>query len=156
MPSDKTSNAISDITFCPFPHRLMAMLYDAVILLGVLIFASADIKSLLDQFFAILGLFGGALGGMFLLGMFTTRAHGKGAVMGAIIGAVSLFFVSRFTDTHVYLYAAIGVFVTITSGWILSLLIPDIKKDISGLTVYDFTEFIDVAFAGESRWIWLE
>ncbi len=102
-----------------------------------LIFASADIKSLLDQFFAILGLFGGALGGMFLLGMFTKRARGRGAVAGAIIGAISLFFVSRFTDTHVYLYAAIGIIITVVSGWLLSLIIPDNEKDITGLTVYD-------------------
>jgi len=102
-----------------------------------LVFASADIKSLLDQFFAVLGLFGGALGGMFLLGMFTRRAHGKGAVAGAIIGAITLFFVSNYTETHVYLYAAIGIVSTMISGWTLSLILKDDEKNINGLTVYD-------------------
>jgi len=117
--------------------RLLTLFFGAVGTGLALIFASADIKSLLDQFFAILGLFGGALGGIFLLGMFTKRARGRGAVIGAIIGAISLFFVSRYTDTHVYLYAAIGILITMVSGWILSLIIPDEKKDITGLTVYD-------------------
>ena len=102
-----------------------------------LVFASADIKSLLDQFFAVLGLFGGALGGLFLLGMFTRKAHGRGAVAGAVIGAIVLFIVSRFTQTHVYLYAAIGIVTTMSSGWVLSLILPSAEKDIAGLTVFD-------------------
>ena len=102
-----------------------------------LVFASADIKSLLDQFFAVLGLFGGALGGLFLLGMFTRKATGKGAVAGAVVGAICLFFVSRFTDTHVYLYAAIGIVSTMISGYLFSLILKEKQRNISGLTVYD-------------------
>ncbi len=102
-----------------------------------LIFASADIKSLLDQFFAILGLFGGALGGMFMLGMFTKRANGTGAIAGAAIGAITLYFISNYTETHVYLYAAIGIVSTMISGWIISLFAREQKKNIEGLTIYD-------------------
>ena len=101
-----------------------------------LVFASADIKSLLDQFFAIIGLFGGALGGLFMLGMFTRKASGSGAVTGAILGALVLFLVSRYTQTHVYLYAAVGIVSTMVFGWLLSLPFPS-KKDISGLTIFD-------------------
>lgn len=102
-----------------------------------LVFASSDIKSLLDQFFAILGLFGGALGGMFLLGMFSRKANSKGVIIGAIIGALSLYFVRLYTDTHVYLYAAIGIVITMISGWIISIATKGNKKEITGLTVYD-------------------
>ncbi len=91
---------------------------------------------MLDQFFAVLGLFGGALGGMFLLGMFTRRANGRGAVAGAIIGAITLYFVSAFTETHVYLYAAIGIVSTMMSGWFLSMVMGGNKKEISGLTIF--------------------
>ena len=42
------------------------------------------LKSLLEQFFAFIGLFGGSLGGLFLLGMFTKRATGRGAFTGAV------------------------------------------------------------------------
>ncbi|MGI9543760.1 MAG: sodium:solute symporter family transporter, partial [Cyclobacteriaceae bacterium] len=44
-----------------------------------LLIAYADIKSLWDSFIGILGLFGGAMCGLFMLGIFTTRANGKGA-----------------------------------------------------------------------------
>ena len=117
--------------------RILTFAFGAAGTALALVFASADIKSLLDQFFAILGLFGGALGGLFLLGMFTRRAKGKGAVAGAITGAISLYFVSSYTETHVYLYAAIGIVVTMVSGWILSLVINEKGKDISGLTIFD-------------------
>ena len=39
-------------------------------------FATSDIKSLWDQFMKILGLFGGAMCGLFCLGIFTTRTNG--------------------------------------------------------------------------------
>ena len=41
MPPDHQSNLGSDISYCPLPRRLLAMIYDAVILLGLLILASA-------------------------------------------------------------------------------------------------------------------
>jgi Na+/proline symporter len=117
--------------------RILTVIFGIAGTVLALVFASADIKSLLDQFFAVLGLFGGALGGLFLLGMFTKRAKGKGAVAGAVVGAICLYFVSQFTNTHVYLYAAIGIVSTIISGYIFSLIFKEKGKDISGLTVYD-------------------
>jgi len=41
LPPDHQSNLGSDISYCPLPRRLLAMIYDAVILLGLLILASA-------------------------------------------------------------------------------------------------------------------
>ena len=99
--------------------------------------ASADIKSLLDQFFAFIGLFGGSLGGLFLLGMFTKRATGRGAVVGAVIGAIVLFLVQSYTDTHVYLYAFVGVTTCFASGYISSLILGGSKSDTTGLTIFD-------------------
>ncbi|MBN1466360.1 sodium:solute symporter, partial [candidate division KSB1 bacterium] len=99
--------------------------------------ASADISSLLDQFFAFIGLFGGSLGGLFLLGMFTKRATGRGAFAGAIIGAVALYLVQSYTDTHVYLYAFVGIAACFIGGYVSSLLLGGVSADISGLTIYD-------------------
>jgi len=120
--------------------RWMTVVFGVAGTAMALVFASADIKSLLDQFFAVLGLFGGALGGMFLLGMFTRRANGTGAVVGAIIGALTLYFVSTFTDTHVYLYAAIGVVSTMLSGWVVSIFTRVKTNELTGLTVYDLNK----------------
>jgi len=41
LPPDHQSNLGSDISYCSLPRRLLAMIYDAVILLGLLILASA-------------------------------------------------------------------------------------------------------------------
>ncbi len=47
-----------------------------------------DIESTWDAFLAMLGLTGGALAGLFALGLFTRRAHGTGAVIGALASTV--------------------------------------------------------------------
>lgn len=98
--------------------------------------ATADIKSLLDQFFAFIGLFGGSLGGLFLLGLFTTRTSGAAAVIGAIVGAVVLYLVQMYTQTHVYLYAFVGVTSCFISGYLASWLVGKNCKDIDGLTIF--------------------
>ena len=41
MPAEKQINPGADRVYCPLPRRLLAMLYDAVILLGLLVLASA-------------------------------------------------------------------------------------------------------------------
>ena len=41
MSSDQSLNPMPQNEYCPLPRRLLAMLYDAVILLGVLMLASA-------------------------------------------------------------------------------------------------------------------
>ena len=56
-----------------------------------LFLASADIKSLWDSFIKVLGLFGGSMGGLFILGIFTKKANGTGAVIGALLAFTGLF-----------------------------------------------------------------
>ena len=41
MPADNQSNLGFEMTYCPLPRRLLAMLYDGIILLGLLMLASA-------------------------------------------------------------------------------------------------------------------
>jgi len=101
-----------------------------------ILFSSANVKSLLDQFFAVIGLFGGSLGGLFLLGMFTRRANGPGAVIGTLVGASALYLVRTFTGTHFYLYAFVGVSITMLVGYFASLLITTQPKDLFGLTYF--------------------
>ncbi|MGI9542075.1 MAG: sodium:solute symporter family transporter, partial [Cyclobacteriaceae bacterium] len=98
--------------------------------------AYADIKSLWDSFIGILGLFGGAMCGLFMLGIFTTRANGKGAVIGAIAGAVCLWLVQQYTEVSFLLYATVGIVATFVIGYVVSLLFSGSSKSIEGLTVY--------------------
>jgi SSS family transporter len=102
-------------------------------------FTTWDIKSTWDQFVAILGLFGGPMCGLFCLGIFTTRANGKGAIIGAVTGAAVLFFVQKYTSAHVLLYVVVGVSVCFITGYLASLIISLFsrsEKPIEGLTIY--------------------
>lgn len=102
--------------------------------------AGSNIKSLWDTFIAILGLTGGALAGMFALGIFTRRAHGTGTLIGAIGGAAVLYFVQRSGSVHFFLYAAVGIVSCVVIGYIASLIIPAKRRSLAGLTVYTIND----------------
>jgi len=101
-----------------------------------LLFASSDIRSLWDQFMKILGLFGGSMCGLFCLGIFTKRANGPGAIIGALVGAAAVFFVERYTDVHLLLYAFVGIAVCCLCGYAASVLFRASGKSVAGLTIH--------------------
>jgi Na+/proline symporter len=74
--------------------------------------------------------------GLFMLGMFTTRANGMGALAGAIAGASCLLLVQRYTDVSFLLYASIGIVSTFILGYLISLIIGNDTKKSEGLTIY--------------------
>ena len=116
--------------------RLLTVVLGTLGVMLALLFASSNIMSLWDQFMRILGLFGGALCGLFCLGIFTTRANGTGAIIGAVSGAVGLFLVQRFTATHFFLYAIIGVAICFVVGYLCSIPFKPVRQSIDGLTIY--------------------
>jgi SSS family transporter len=119
--------------------RLGRVLTASMGILGMLLallFAASDIKSLWDQFMTILGLFGGAMCGLFCLGIFTTRTSGPGAIVGALAGAAGLFFVQQHTDVHLLLYAFVGITICFVCGYLASWVLPRSQKSIEGLTIH--------------------
>jgi SSS family solute:Na+ symporter len=117
--------------------RVTTIVFGCLGIALALLFALSDIKSLWDKFMEILGLFGGAMCGLFLLGIFSRKANGFGAVAGAFAGAGVLFLVQRFTRVHFLLYPVIGITVCFAAGLLISLFSyrPDDKK-IAGLTYW--------------------
>jgi SSS family solute:Na+ symporter len=101
-----------------------------------LFFTLGTVKSVFDKFLAVLGLFGGALGGLFLLGMFTTRANARGAMAGILVGAVVTYIVQNYTRTHVYLHASVGLSSCFIVGYLVSLLSSQSDEKIRGLTYF--------------------
>jgi Na+/proline symporter len=89
-----------------------------------------------DSFMKVLGLFGGPTGGFFLLGIFTRRAHGTGAVLGALGGVALVALAQNYTGTSFVLYTAIGVVGCVILGYLFSLLLPNPRKPVDGLTIY--------------------
>ena len=101
-----------------------------------LIMVTFDIKSASLFFTSVIGLFSSGLAGLFALGIFTRRANGVGAFIGAITSAVVLFFIKFYTPVNYFLYAFIGFAVCFIVGYILSVFIPEKEKSLNGLTLY--------------------
>lgn len=116
--------------------RWLTVILGAVGIGSALFLASADIKSLWDVFITILGLTGGALAGVFILGIFTRRANGVGTLIGAFSGAAVLYWVQGHTSVHFFLYAAVGIVATVIIGYLASLVIPHKRRSLAGLTIY--------------------
>lgn len=96
----------------------------------------ADFYSTWDLFLALLGLTGSALAALFALGIFTTRATGKGAVAGTIASVGLLVWIKYNTTLHFFTYSIIGFVVCIGVGYLASLVLPADRKSLEGLTLF--------------------
>ena len=101
-----------------------------------LIMAQRRIDSLFDQLTEMLGLFGGGLGGIFLLGIFTTRANSRGVLVGYAGSCVVLYVVKTYTSIHLLSYMSVGMLSCFALGYGFSRLFSADRKDLRGLTVH--------------------
>jgi solute:Na+ symporter, SSS family len=92
-------------------------------------------RSLWDQFLGYIGLLGGTMAGLFALGIFCRRANSSGALVGAVAGIAALVYVKTMTHVSVLAYAAVGMVTCFVVGYLASLLFPDGRKDLRGLTL---------------------
>ena len=105
-----------------------------------LLFISPEIRSLMSEYFKVIGMFMGALGGLFLLGILTTRAHARGAFIGLLGGVAVMIWIWRATETNGYLYAFIGITSCLLIGYAASALLPAAKTDLENLTLHTLTQ----------------
>jgi len=93
-----------------------------------------------DLFLYILFWMGSPLAGMFVLGIFTRRANGLGACIGAVAGAGGIFVVMKLTDWNGMLYPVVGLGGCVVTGYLVSLLVTALSNskpcDLSGLTIH--------------------
>lgn len=108
--------------------RLVTILTGMVGVLLALWMASSNIKSLWDQFYRFLGLFTGGLGGMFLLGMLTKKANAKGTLLGLLVSAILIWYISVYTEINFLMYSFFGVVSCFGFGYAFSLLLPEKKR----------------------------
>jgi solute:Na+ symporter, SSS family len=99
--------------------------------------ASLDVASMFDAFISVIGLTGGAISGLFILGIFTRKANGRGALVGALSSIAVLLAVSLATRIHVFLYSMIGTGTCVLVGYTASRLWPAADRDLRGLTWHD-------------------
>lgn len=103
--------------------------------------ASWGISSLWDQFNMIVGLFAGGLGGVFLLGIFSKRTNGSGALAGLVVSAVVQYFVKEYTSIHFLLYALTGMCAAVVVGYVLSLFTGSNTPSASDYTIFSIKNF---------------
>ena len=101
-----------------------------------LIFIDPAIRSLMDTYFIIIGMFMGALGGLFVLGVVTRRANTAGAIVGLCVGVSIMVLCWKFNLANGYLYCTIGIISCVVVGYMVSLIVPSQKKDLAGLTLF--------------------
>ncbi|WP_018626589.1 sodium:solute symporter family transporter [Niabella aurantiaca] len=86
--------------------------------------------NLLEAATTINNFFGGALVGVFLLGMLSKRAGPKGALGGFIIGFLTVVYVACFTRVAYMWYSAFGGITTIVAGWLISRICKEKGKKV--------------------------
>ncbi|MBN2312180.1 MAG: sodium/solute symporter [Candidatus Hydrogenedentes bacterium] len=99
---------------------------------SALIMSQHDIGSLWQHYMKLIGLFGGGLAGIFALGIFTRRATGAGALIGAVVGAVVLLLVQR-THISFLLYSTVGISTSFIVGYAASFVVGRNPANMAGL-----------------------
>ena len=112
------------------------------ILVGILgtmiacLMAAFPVKSLFFLFQEVIGLFGSALTGIFILGIFVKKANWKGTLAGAILSVIVLAFVKYQTPINFYIYPLIAIPICVIGGIIFSMFFKVKKNNYKGL-VYE-------------------
>ncbi len=100
-----------------------------------LLLAGLASRSLVEQTLSVIGLFGGGLGGLFLVGMLTTRVNARSALVGFVVSALVQYIVSRHTPLSWLTYMFTGMGSCFAAAYLASFLWPE-KKALDGLTVH--------------------
>lgn len=116
--------------------RIVTVIIGLLGMVFALIMTTWDIQSLWGEFMKFIGLFGGGLGGLFILAIFTKRTSARGAIAGLLISAAVQYLLSTNSDVHGVLFAATGMITCIVTGYLASMLLPQKDKDLDGLTMY--------------------
>lgn len=107
--------------------------------LAGLIFIDPEIRSLMEAYFKVIGMFMGALGGLFVLGALTKKANSFGAITGIVTGVTAMVSAWQLGWADGYLFATIGIVSCLVVGYIASLLTQTAEssnRDLTGLTLY--------------------
>lgn len=116
--------------------RLLTFTMGVIGTLTGLLFISPEIRSLMEEYFKVIGMFMGALGGLFVLGVTSRKANGWGALIGIFAGVAVMVTVWLMDWADGYLFATIGITTSLLVGYLASLLLPSDDHDLDGLTLY--------------------
>lgn len=98
--------------------------------------AAFPIASLFFFFQEVVGLFGSALTGIFVLGIFFKRANWAGTLIGAFLSVMVVVYLKYQTPINFYIYPLIAIPVCVIGGYLFSLIIKVDRNDNSKNLVY--------------------
>ncbi|MBR3513764.1 MAG: cyclically-permuted mutarotase family protein [Bacteroidaceae bacterium] len=98
-----------------------------------ILMAMVDIQSLLDYFNTILGLLSGAIGGLFMMGIFFPRINSRAALIGFLCGTATVFYMNFYTQVNFLLFGFVSMLVSVIVALLLSYVWPQ-KEAQEGLT----------------------
>jgi Na+/proline symporter len=100
------------------------------------VMARQEISSMFEIWNKIAVLLGGGFAGVYLLGVFTTRANSAGAISGAAVSIVVTIWMERQSDIHWVHYGAFAVSTCLVVGYVVSVLTGGSRRDLAGLTAF--------------------
>ena len=113
--------------------RVAGVISGIIGMLIAILMATVDIQSLLDYFNTILGLLSGAIGGVFMMGIFFPRINATNALIGFICGTATVFYMNFYTEVNFLLFGFVSMLVSVVVALLLSFVFPNKKKQ-DGLT----------------------
>jgi Na+/proline symporter len=117
--------------------RIASVVAGTVATLCALYMAKLNMRSLFQTWNELFALLGGGFLGIYILGTYTHRANSVGAFSGAIASIVAALWLKYFTAVHWYFYTPGAEITCVVVGYVVSLLTPRSKKDLTGLTIFD-------------------
>jgi Na+/proline symporter len=98
--------------------------------------AEMPMRSLMETWTTIASLCGAGFVGVYTLGMFSRRANGAGALIGAISSVIVTILIKEYTPLHWTLYTPLAVVTCMVVGYVASLLSPSPRRNLDGLTAF--------------------
>ncbi len=121
-------------------HHYLNVARTVTIAMGVvgigtaIMLSTSDIRSQFLFFQKALGLLSSGLVGVFMLGVFTRRAHAAGVLLGVAASVAALVWLNWFTNVNFYWHAVVGTSTCVVVGYGASVLLPSPARELDGLT----------------------
>ena len=113
--------------------RVTGVVAGAIGTVIAILMAMMNIQSLLDYFNTILGLLSGAVGALFLMGIFFPRIGTRAAFIGFLAGTATVFWMNFYADANFLLFGFTAIVVSVVVALILSMIWPE-NRPLKGFT----------------------
>jgi len=121
-----------------YAARIITVVFGVIGTLSAIYAAGIDATSLWEPFLMLLNFVGGGLAGIVALGVFTRRAHGIGALVGAAASALAVYAATQ-TAMHFFLHGMVGFLTAFCVGYGSSLVLPGTPRETGPSTHLDET-----------------